>query len=59
MLGELDPFDFTLAALLGMTREQMLRSVSNDEYLQWRAYHNHQAAQQDLAVKKAERNDGP
>lgn len=48
MTGELDPFDFELAARLGMTVERMRASLSNQEYLQWRAKAVYDRARREL-----------
>ena len=51
MEGELDPFDFMLAEQLGMTVAQMRETLSNQEYLQWRAFYVWRNAQQELEAK--------
>lgn len=43
MLGDLDPFDFVLAEQLHMTIDEMNNRLSNQEYLQWRAYYIYRA----------------
>lgn len=57
MEGDLDAFDFTLAEKLRMTVEQMRTTISNAEYLQWRAFYTYRAAMQKLELDKAKRND--
>lgn len=54
MEGELDPFDFVLAESLHMTVEEMRDRMSNNEYLQWRAFYVWRNAEQELAEKTAE-----
>jgi hypothetical protein len=55
MTGELDPFDFALAAALGRTVEEMRATVSNGEYHAWQAYYTWLAAQRELATKEVRR----
>jgi len=55
---ELDPFDFSLAEALGMTVETMRATISNREYLEWRAYSVWRNAQQELALKAAKAGRG-
>ena len=50
MQGELDPFDFQLAEALGMTVQRMRDTISNQEYLQWRAFYVYRDAQEKLAA---------
>jgi hypothetical protein len=51
--GEMDPFPFTLAEQLGMTVESMLKSMSNPEYLAWRAFYVWRAAKREFGAKRA------
>ena len=51
MDGRLDPFDFTLAEQLHMTVADMRERMSNQEYLQWRAFYVWRNAQQELDAK--------
>lgn len=53
MEGELDTFDFELALELGMTIEQLRGTLSNLEYLQWRAFFVWRNAQIELEAKSA------
>jgi hypothetical protein len=50
MEGELDVFDFILAETLGKTLEEV-GSMSNNEYLRWKAFYVYRKAQQELASK--------
>lgn len=52
MDGQLDPFDFYLAENLHMTKAQ-LGDMSNDEYVQWRAFTVYRDAMRELAMKEA------
>lgn len=51
MEEELDPFDFLLAESIGMGVQQMRDTLSNQEYIQWRAFHVWRNAQRDLELK--------
>jgi hypothetical protein len=51
MEGEMDPFDFTLAADLHMTRDRLASDMSNAEYLAWRAFYNYRHAMAELEAK--------
>lgn len=51
MEEEIDSFDFILAETFGMPVEHMQQILSNREYLQWRAFYNWRAAQQELDTK--------
>lgn len=53
MEGELDPFPFVLAEALGMTIEDMLNRMSNQEYLQWQAFFTWRHAMQQLELEAA------
>lgn len=53
MEEELDPFEFILAAELGMTVEVMRRVMPNPEYIAWRAFFKWRRAMQDLAAKES------
>jgi hypothetical protein len=48
MDGQRDVFDFVLALDLHMTVEQMESTISNDEYLWWKAFYVYRAAQLEL-----------
>lgn len=48
MDGWLDPFDFELAATLGVTVETMRAIITNQEYLQWRAKGVYDRARREL-----------
>lgn len=48
-----DPFDYWLAETLHRTVEEVRQTISNAEYLEWRAYLVWRNAQQDLEVKAA------
>lgn len=54
MEGSLDAFDFLLAERLGMTVGELRDRMSNDEYLQWRAYIKWRNAMQELELKSAQ-----
>lgn len=54
-MGTRDPFDFMLAADLGMTVHAMRNALSNAEYLEWRAYHAWRNARIELEAKEAVR----
>lgn len=43
MLGEVDVFDYVLAEKLGKTLGEV-RAMPNDEYVEWRCYHEVRAA---------------
>lgn len=49
MEGTLDPFDYELAAILRCTVETMRATISNQEYLQWRAKFVYDNARLELA----------
>jgi hypothetical protein len=51
MEGLLDPFDFVLAEHLGMTVAHMRASMSNAEFVEWRAFYKWRDAMQKLAAK--------
>lgn len=51
MEGSLDPFDFLLAERLGMTVGELRDRMSNDEYLQWRAFVKWRNAMQELELR--------
>lgn len=53
MEEELDPFDFSLAEALGMTVEHLRQTMSNREYLEWRAFTVWRNAKIELATKEA------
>lgn len=55
MMGQLDPFDFALAAELGMTLQDIHDRMPLDEYLKWRAWYVYRAEQRDLAMREAGR----
>lgn len=48
-----DPFDYWLAEKLGRTVEEMRRTISNREYLEWRAYVVWKNAKEELELKAA------
>lgn len=52
MEGDADPFDFDLAKNLGMTVEHMRDTISNVEYLQWRAYYVWRNAMEELEMQE-------
>lgn len=52
MEEELDPFEWTLALELRMTRDEMRQRVSQPEYISWRAYFQWRKAQLELAMKE-------
>lgn len=52
MERELDPFDFSLAFQMGMSVEQLFNTLSNREYLMWRAYFVYKHAMDELDEKK-------
>lgn len=51
MEGDLDPFDFMLAEALGMSVQHMRDTLSNQEYLQWRAFYVWRNAKAELEAK--------
>lgn len=54
MEGTIDPFDFILAAELGMTVAEMHARVGNVEYHAWHSFMVWRRAMQDLAAKEPE-----
>jgi hypothetical protein len=50
--GTLDPFDFHLAETLGCTVQELRDRLSNQEYLQWRAFYNWRESQRELAQRE-------
>lgn len=50
MLGEVDTFDFVLAADLGMSLGQV-RALPNREHMEWRSFYKVRAAMEDLHAR--------
>jgi len=51
MEEERDPFDYMLAEALGRTVAELNASISNAEYIEWRAFYTWRNAKADLELK--------
>lgn len=55
MEDEVDPFEFTLARALGMTRDELRERMSNHEYMAWSAFYKYESVMMDYALEKGKK----